>query len=393
MFYITGGEIMNKEIKVMIIGGIHHNTLGVVRSFGENGIPKKNIKVILVDSHFKKDNIISFSKYINKQNITYVRKNEECIDALLNNTEEGKQTIICCSDGTAEIVISHCKELKQWYNLPTTKLDISACMSKEEQSKIAAECGFWLPQSKVFCISDKIAWDKFPCIIKPLKSVLGGGKADIKISNNMTELKSDLQNISSEIIQIQEYIEKKMEFQLIGCSLDGGKEVIIPGYTTIIRQPNNTNTGYLKYTPIKELSFDIDGAKKYLNKIGYSGLFSLEFIRDNNDDDYFLEINLRNDGNAYCVTTAGVNLPYIWVYYQTFHKIPNCSMTFKKTVYFMPDWNDLRRGIKAVGVIGWLKESKHAESHAVFNKKDIKPFILQSLEMLGVCINYLRRKL
>ena len=60
------------------------------------------MKVILVDDDFKKKNIISSSKYVNKQNITYVRKNEECINVLLNSTEEKKQTIICCSDGTAE---------------------------------------------------------------------------------------------------------------------------------------------------------------------------------------------------------------------------------------------------------------------------------------------------
>lgn len=389
---MTGGTAMNKEMKAVIVGGIHHNTLGVIRSLGENGIPENNIKVILVDDHFKKKNIISSSKYVNKQNIVYVRKNEECINALLNSIEEKRQTIICCSDGTAETVIAHCEELEQWYNLPSTKLDIRECMSKEKQSKLAAECGFYLPQSSVFLKHDNIIWNKFPCIIKPIKSVLGG-KADIKISNNIVELQSALKNVSSDTIQIQEYINKKMEFQLIGCSLDGGKEVIIPGYTTIIRQPDNTNTGYLKYAPIKELSFDIQRAKKYLNKIGYSGLFSLEFIRDNNNDDYFLEINLRNDGNAYCVKTAGVNLPYIWVYYQTFHKMPNCSKSVGKTVYFMPDWNDFRRGIKTVGVIGWLKESKQAESHAVFNKKDIKPFFIQSLEMAGGCLNYLKRKL
>ena len=289
-------------------------------------------------------------------------------------------------------MISHRDELEQWYNLPSVKLNIAECMSKEEQSKIAAECGFCLPQSRVFKKNEKVIWNKFPCIIKPLKSVLGKGKADIKISNSIGELKSDLESVFSEKVQIQEYINKKMEFQLIGCSLDAGKEVIIPGYTTIIRQPDNTNTGYLKYSPINEFSFDIEKAKKYLNRMGYSGLFSLEFIRDYSNEDFFLEINLRNDGNAYCVKTAGVNLPYIWVYYQTFHKMPNCRKSFEKNVYFMPDWNDIRRGIKARGFIGWLKESMHAESHAVFNKKDIKPFIVQSLEMLGIYITYLKQK-
>ena len=47
-----------------------------------------------------------------------------------------------------------------------------------------------------------------------------------------------------------------MEFQLIGCSLDGGETIIIPGYTRILRQPRNTNTGYLEYSPIEGLDYD-----------------------------------------------------------------------------------------------------------------------------------------
>lgn len=57
-------------------------------------------------------------------------------------------------------------------------------------------------------------------------------------------------------LQIQEYIRKDIEFQLIGCSLNGGEEVIIPGASIILRQPKNTNTGFLRYVPIREFSYD-----------------------------------------------------------------------------------------------------------------------------------------
>ena len=97
---------MNEEIKVVIIGGIHHNTLGVIRSLGENDISINNIKVILVDEHYKKENIISCCKYIKKENIIYVKKNVECVKALKSFGSDKKQTVICCSDGTAEAVIS-----------------------------------------------------------------------------------------------------------------------------------------------------------------------------------------------------------------------------------------------------------------------------------------------
>ena len=168
-----------------------------------------------------------------------------------------------------------------------------------------------------------------------------------------------------------------MEFQLIGCSIDAGKTIIIPGYTNIIRQPHNTNTGYLKYESIEFLNYDYSAVKRFLEEIGYNGLFSAEFVRDENGVDYFLEINLRNDGNAYCVQSAGVNLPYIWCFYLVNQSLPDTQISIKKEIHFMPEFTDLHLGIKEVGLVGWFLQFIFAESHAILNKKDIKPFFFQ----------------
>ena len=50
--------------QVLVIGGIHHNILGVIRSLGFARIP--NIKVILVGNE---PDFVSRSKYINNNNI------------------------------------------------------------------------------------------------------------------------------------------------------------------------------------------------------------------------------------------------------------------------------------------------------------------------------------
>ena len=99
-----------------------------------------------------------------------------------------------------------------------------------------------------------------------------------------------MNNSLSEIFQVQKYIDKKMEYQLIGCSLNDGENVIIPGYTRILRQQRNTNTGYLEYAPLSNIQIDMDKVKSTLKGFGYNGLFSMEFIRDKNDNDYFLKI-------------------------------------------------------------------------------------------------------
>lgn len=371
-----GMEIYMNVIDVVIIGGLHHNTLGVVRSLGEEKISKANLHVLLIDSFAHENNFISHSKYIKKNNVTCIKSNMEIIPWLKEKAHNSlKKVIICCSDGSAEEVINHYDEIKNWYYAPSTVMDASELMSKEIQSKIAVASGLRIPFSAMISSENSDKWSLFPCITKPIKSVIGAGKADIRISKNKTELKETLRSTEADFVQVQQYIDKILEFQLIGCSLDKGNQIIIPGFTDIIRQPDNTNTGYLVYSPIKKLNFDMKPAEEFIKKIGYSGLFSLEFIRDKDGNDYFLEINMRNDGNAYCVKTAGVNLPYVWCYYQVNGTLPiNYKLSFEKPIWFMPEFSDIKRGIKSVGFYKWFVEFCKAESHAIFNLHDMAPF-------------------
>lgn len=365
-------------LPVVLIGGIHHNMLGVVRALGERGVPKDFLYVIIIGQIFQKRNIISASKYLSLNRIRYIQTDAEIFDVLLTIAKDGKKKIIiCCSDGSATEVMKHKCGLQDTYYLPSLNMDVVDLMSKENQTKIAFNCGLTVPKSDILKCSENPQWNIFPCITKPIKSTLGAGKADIYVSYSMSELKKVLKETQSECVQIQEFIEKSMEFQLIGCSLDCGNRVIIPGYTDIIRQPENTNTGYLKYNPINQLNFDLSGVKKFIQTIGYSGLFSVEFLRGKDGCDYFMEINMRNDGNAYCVTSAGVNLPYIWYYYNAYGKMPKEEpLSFEKSVYFIPDIVDLKRGITAVGVFGWIKQFVKAESHSTYNKYDKMPFLV-----------------
>ena len=45
-------------MKVIVIGGLHHNTLGVIRSLGEAKVAKDDLQVLLVGARIKKDNYI-----------------------------------------------------------------------------------------------------------------------------------------------------------------------------------------------------------------------------------------------------------------------------------------------------------------------------------------------
>lgn len=364
-----------KQINVIVIGTVHHNTLGVIRSLGEAGISRERLHIIIVIKERNPHNLISMSKYVLEDQIIYVDEYSDIVPWLQKNSVfDGQRVIICCSDGAAGAVISEKEILKDKYRIPSTTIDINKLMVKSNQDEIARECELTIPQSADFDTRSSISWNIFPCIIKPYRSAMAVGKSDIHVVYTKEELDKTLRIIQSERIQIQQYIDKDIEFQLIGCSLDAGKTVIIPGFTNIIRQPKTTNTGYLLYSPIDQLEFDLKPVEAFIRKIGYSGLFSVEFIRSKDGKDYFLEINMRNDGNAYCVESAGVNLPYIWAYFQTYGMMPNVPITFSKPVYFIPDFNDLKLAFRDIGLIKWIKQFLQAQSHSIYNKQDMAPF-------------------
>ena len=364
---------MEKQLSVTIIGGPHHNTLGVVRSLGEAKV--KDIQLLLIGEHLDRNCFVAKSRYLKKDKIDFVENDEGIVPWLIEHRSNYQRVVICCSDGSSEAVISRSNELKSYYFTPSTKEDIHNLMFKQIQSNIAVSCGFDVPNGKELRIDDLDEWNSFPCIIKPSKSVLGAGKSDIIICNNRSDLENAVSTIVSDTIQVQEYVDKSLEYQLIGCSVDGGEKVIIPGFTMIIRQPPNTNTGYLKYCSINQLNYNEVAVRDFIKAIGYSGLFSLEFIRDRSGNDYFLEINMRNDGNAYCVQSAGVNLPLIWTQYASGFDYHNIKYTVENDVYFMPEQYDFKLGIKMVGLAKWIIQFFGAKSHALINLKDMKPFL------------------
>ena len=137
-------------ISVAIVGGNHHNTLGVVRSLGEQGISKKNIQVLLVGDHIPPTNIISVSKYVLKENVACSESYGDIIPWLQTLAADGiKRVVICCSDGASEMVISHQKILSDSYYLPTTDIDICQLMKKDVQDSYAADCQLHIPKSIV----------------------------------------------------------------------------------------------------------------------------------------------------------------------------------------------------------------------------------------------------
>lgn len=362
---------------IIVIGGNHHNTLGVIRSLGERKI-KSDVII-----HDCKKSFVVHSKFVRKK---YLCTKDVIVQILIKEyaIENNKHIIICCSDISSSIVDLNKELLSERFILPgcIEHGRITSLMDKYIMSNIAVGCGITVPVSVTTNVADLSTRDDivYPCILKPLLSIKGT-KKNIHVCSKRKELLSIINSIDNIHYQIQQFIEKEFEFQLIGCSLNYGKDVIIPAVSIIIRNGKNTNTGFLKIVPVTGFENIIELSKSFIKKIGYQGLFSMEFLRGKDGSDYFMEINFRNDGNAYSVTASGTNLPYIWIMQNSnFEKEVN---RIEQPVYIMPELSDIKLiMLGKLKLTTWIKDINRTKSFLLFNRHDIKPFLFKLIYLI-----------
>ncbi|MBR6972699.1 MAG: ATP-grasp domain-containing protein [Bacteroidales bacterium] len=361
--------------RIVIIGGDHHNTLGLVRSYGIKGI---KADAILIGSTV--DGFVLKSKYVGQG--FRVQSPKEAVNCLINHygNFDGIVVVQTSSDEAGAALDDAIENIPSHIKIPNAKGRLSFLMNKDNMCQLAKSVGLIVPQ--YILVHPAEIMDKvddgiiYPCITKAISS-LDGGKADTTICQSANELVAFLKkDHRCPNVIVEQFIEKEIEFQFFGLSLNGGEEIIIPGHSHIHR-PGIQNEYYFPYIENDESFVDtLSKAKDFIRKAKYSGLFSVEFLRGKDGKDYFLEMNFRNDGNAICVTDAGFNLPYIWYLFEAGedYKKELSSYTFK-TVEFCPDviyFYHMMRG--ELGFKEWRQTTKRSNSFTTYYKGDNKPF-------------------
>ncbi len=359
---------MYKIPTVVVVGSHHHNTLGVIRGLGREGL-----KPIVIMTNRSQKPYILRSKYILET--VALNNSLEVVPYLLKRFEGNAEKIvlIACHDKISEIIDCNRAALSQWFYAPgTNDRRLGSLVNKSIMTELAAQIGLTVPYS--INSDDNIDIDKlpYPVITKPSASK-DGSKRDIKILKSPTALLSFLEERKGRKFQIQQYITKSFEFQLIGCSIDGGNEIVIPGISKLIRTGSGSNTGFLEYTALtSDFETTLAKTKDFIKATGYSGLFSVEFLRGVDGTDYFMEINFRNDGNAICTTNAGANLPYFWVQRCIGAETP--IPIIDHTEYVMPEYNEL--GMWFSGIIStkeFIKDFRQVTSYMEYAPDDPAP--------------------
>lgn len=361
--------------KIIVIGGNHHNTLGVIRSLGYKGLKSSLVLVGKYENPF-----VKYSRYID--DFVEVDNEDDAITTLVDNKHKNKNAVvIACSDGMSSALDIHRNELIDTYRIPCSTIQgkITEIMNKEVMSQLARNIGFNVPSSWIFENEEDLYKVDFPCITKPILSI-SGLKSDIVICSNVNELRDVVNGGSCKRFQVQKFVDKDFEYQLIGLSINGGEELIIPGFSRCIRPCLGTNTGFLHYESLNDNYAPLDLCKKFVRATGYSGLFSIEFLRDKKGVDYFMEMNFRNDGNAICVTASGTNLPYIWYLANSGgdYKSELASSSFK-SIFVMPEFADYKNFVRnhKITLRNWIVDMSRTSKFMVFDRTDMRPFIAE----------------
>ena len=219
---------MEVAVRVIIIGGDHHNTLAVMRCFGVNKFP---LKVYVHSDETSLSNVaLSKSKFA-RGNITLVSQTEEALLKLLTaNARSSKDILFPCSDFAEYVIDSNYSLLSNHYIIPGFKGQggrVAYLMDKMHQFEYAEAHN--IPMAKTWLINISKPENGlysslvYPCILKPLVSAKGN-KSDIQICNTESELLNaitEAQTLNYEEMIIQQFLIKKFEVCAYGCLYDG----------------------------------------------------------------------------------------------------------------------------------------------------------------------------
>lgn len=365
-------EELNKH-RFVVFCEDHYNPLGAVRSIGEAGIKPD---VILVASH--KPRMIPYSKYLGE--LVMVSNIKEGYDHLIAKYSSflEKTFIITCSDDIESYLDMHYEELKHHFYFfdGASQGQITRVMEKNEMCRLAVECGLQIPKTEELKVGELPQNLRYPVMTKSVISTVANWKSNVHICENEQELLDAYKEINEDRINVQEFIEKENELCIDGLSINGGEELYMPIQSSYLRFTPKSYGNYILFEKFKEIAL-YDKIHELFKKTHFTGVFSIEFLKDKKGNFYFLEINFRNSTWSYAHTVEGVNLPIIWAKSVLAGHLDVSDVKIKEDVFTaMVEESDFRESVlkKKISLRQWIKDVKGCACLFIYNKKDPKPF-------------------
>ncbi len=360
-----------KNHKHIVVSGDTGNALGVVRALGEGGI--KPILIYLVEkTHLP---TLIRSKYLSIVHNVY--SHNEALQLLIQ--EYGNEALMpfvyTCDDSAQSCVDNLYDNLvgKFYFFNAGEQGRINQMMDKHEICLIAESCGCNIPKQEVVDTGVMPQGLKYPVMTKTLKSIMGLWKADSYICHSPKELQDAYKKIKSPQLVIEEFIDKKNELSLMGFSCNQGKEIYIPYKLQYLRASKSAYGHYMYLEPLLDETIK-QIATNIIRKCKFSGCFEIEFLVDQNDELWFLEVNFRYSFWNYALTYGGVNYPLEWAKAMLDNKI---TTDYKLKEYFtlLNEPGDFGQSVasKKITIWQWMKDIHNADMLYFYHPNDPLP--------------------
>lgn len=367
---------MYKNHLVIVFAIDHYNPLGAIRSLGENGI-----RPIYIAIRHRVELGVK-SKYVSK--VHQVDSVEEGYQVLMENYGEvyktGEKPFLLFSDdksvGYFDLRYDEVKDKFITYNANGVQGRIMEFMDKKNILDLAKKHGLNVLEPVVVIKGEIPEGLEYPIITKDITPNSGGWKSDVFVCQNEEDLKTAYTKISSPVVLLQKYVDKKTEFAFEGCSVNKGQSALIAIKSTYKYAIPAYYSPFMMCESLhdEKLKASLEGM---LVEIGFEGIFEIEFLVDKDDNAYFLEINFRNATWSYAATKAGMPLPYIWI-----KGMLNCKIDkddykevpggFTAMVEPIDYAKRIELGLSTPGE--WLADFKKTNCGFYYSADDLEPF-------------------
>lgn len=383
--------------RVMVAGRNYCSNLTMARSLGEAGYEVEILRIFQVRPRrrnpmkrmLKPD---AYSKYIKGYYVCVSRRRSRRIVNRLKvlADPDHRMLLIPADDLVAYIADDYLDELSEYYiiqNINNEPGELNRLMAKGRQKELAAAAGLNVLNSCVirtrggeFTIPESVT---YPCFIKPNISKSSSKKrmrkcdSEVELRGYLTEFseKKDIEML------VEDYVEIAKEYSLLGVSTRQG--TIGPGFFVAEEGGKDEHRGVAvtgRILPCSDFQPLVDDLVKFVNSLGYEGLYDVDLIESVNGKMYFVEINMRFGASGYAVTKCGVNLPGMYADYMLTGKPLDmgCKVTPGKTFvsekvlieeYTMGrlSWSDLKRAMKESDV-HFVKNDDDRKAYRHFRK-------------------------
>ena len=309
---------------VVVAGRNYGNILTMSRDLGQAGYAVKVLRV-----YKKKPSRLNLlagmkpdarSRYVSAFSECVVNGEAQKIVSRLMDMAAGERMLLMpVDDYTACVIDENWDTLSKQYFIPNVgekRGEISRLMDKNEQKRLAAAFNLPMLQSVLVTAHDGAytlpECIRYPCFIKPNVS-MKSTKGKMQKCDDEAQLRKVLDHYAKtedfEIL-VEEFARIRTEYSILGIST---KDTIAsPGFFRATEGGHKERKGValtgemVDAAPYRSI---IDACSRFIRSLGYTGLFDVDLIEDEDGKVYFVELNFRAGASTHVLTDSGVNLP------------------------------------------------------------------------------------